>query len=89
MNLRITAVLITSALAACSKAPSCSDRTALQLLSQNGYAKLQRIVTISASASAENARCRADNGSIMGGHMIEYRVFRSSDGNVVVEVETA
>ena len=90
MNVRIAAIVVlTGALAACSKAPSCSDKTALRLLSQNGFAKLQRVVTISASASTGNARCRADNGPLARGRTLQYRVFRSPDGNVIVEEERA
>lgn len=89
MYFRIAALVVTSAVAACAKAPSCNDRSALQLLAQNGYAKLGRIVTVSASNSADYSKCRADNGSTARVRQLEYRVFRSPEGNVIVDVGTS
>ena len=85
MRRQAVLIVIVGSLAGCSKAPSCSDQSALRLLSENGNANLDRIVTISASDRSGISKCRAENQSIMHHHPLEYRVLRLPDGNVMVD----
>lgn len=76
-------VLAGAVLGGCGGVPSCNDGTALEILDQNGHSDLSSIVTRSINEEAGHVSCSAIEPGRMGD--LNYRVFRTSEGEIVVE----